>query len=200
MPDFNIRSYQSGDRDAVYDICLKTGDSGKDASHQFTDPLALGHIYAGPYMEYEPQSVFILNNGKNITGYIMGTMNSKEFYDWMYNEWFQLFRNTYSQPSGDPKKWSRTEKTINIFFTEMNKKLFEEFPAHLHIDLLPIAQGKGQGKLMMDHYIAHLDNNDIKGVHLELSIANKRAFNFYKTYGMSELERDDDSIFMGLQI
>ena len=200
MPDFNIRSYQSGDRDAVYDICLKTGDSGKDASHLFTDPLALGHIYAGPYMEYEPQSVFILNNGKNLSGYIMGTMDSKSFYDWMYNEWFQLLRNTYSQPSGDPSRWSRTEKTINIFFTEMNKKLFEEFPAHLHIDLLPIAQGKGQGKLMMDHYISHLVNNDIKGVHLELSITNKRAFNFYKRYGMSELERDDDSIFMGLHI
>ena len=200
MPDFNIRSYQSGDRDAVYDICLKTGDSGKDGSHQFTDPLALGHIYAGPYMEYEPQSVFILNNGKNLSGYIMGTMDSKAFYDWMYNEWFQLLRNTYSQPSGDPSRWSRTEKTINIFFTEMNKKLFEEFPAHLHIDLLPIAQGKGQGKLMMDHYISHLVNNDIKGVHLELSITNIRAFNFYKRYGMSELERDDDSIFMGLHI
>ena len=200
MPDFNIRSYQSGDRDAVYDICLKTGDSGKDASNQFTDPLALGHIYAGPYMEYEPQSVFILNNGKNLSGYIMGTMDSKAFYDWMYNEWFQLLRNTYTQPSGDPSRWSRTEKTINIFFTEMNKKLFEEFPAHLHIDLLPIAQGKGQGKLMMDHYISHLVNNDIKGVHLELSITNKRAFNFYKRYGMSELERDDDSIFMGLHI
>ena len=200
MPDFNIRSYQSGDRDAVYDICLKTGDSGKDAAHQFTDPLALGHIYAGPYMEYEPQSVFILNNGKNLSGYIMGTMDSKAFYDWMYNEWFQLLRNTYTQPSGDPSRWSRTEKTINIFFTEMNKKLFEEFPAHLHIDLLPIAQGKGQGKLMMDHYISHLVNNDIKGVHLELSITNKLAFNFYKRYGMSELERDDDSIFMGLHI
>ena len=200
MPDFNIRSYQSGDRDAVYDICLKTGDSGKDASNQFTDPLALGHIYAGPYMEYEPQSVFILNNGKNLSGYIMGTMDSKAFYDWMYNEWFQLLRNTYTQPSGDPSRWSRTEKTINIYFTEMNKKLFEEFPAHLHIDLLPIAQGKGQGKLMMDHYISHLVNNDIKGVHLELSITNKRAFNFYKRYGMSELERDDDSIFMGLHI
>ena len=200
MPDFNIRSYQSGDRDDVYDICLKTGDSVKDASHQFTDPLALGHIYAGPYMEYEPQSVFILNNGKNLSGYIMGTMDSKAFYDWMYNDWFQLLRNTYTLPSGVPSRWSRTEKTINIFFTEMNKKLFEEFPAHLHIDLLPIAQGKGQGKLMMDHYISHLVNNDIKGVHLELSITNKRAFNFYKRYGMSELERDDDSIFMGLHI
>ena len=45
-----------------------------------------------------------------------------------------------------------------------------------------------------------LKKNNIKGVHLELSITNKRAFNFYKRYGMSELERDDDSIFMGLHI
>ena len=200
MSEFNIRSYHPEDSDAVYNICLKTGDSGNDATHLFTDPLVLGHIYAGPYMKYEPQSVFILNDENNLCGYIMGTMNSKAFYDWMYNEWFPSVRNNYNQPSGDPSKWNRTEETINIFFLPMNKKLFKEFPAHLHIDLLPGAQGRGQGKLMMDHYISHLKDNNIKGVHLELSITNERAFNFYKKYGMDELERNEDSIFMGLYI
>ena len=93
-----------------------------------------------------------------------------------------------------------SEKTINILFQPMNNKLFTDFPAHLHIDLLPRAQGKGQGKLMMDHYILHLKKNNISGVHLELGITNERAFNFYSKYGMDELERDDDSIYMGLYI
>lgn len=59
MP-FKIRSYQSRDLNRVYDICLKTGDSGKDATKLFDDPRLLGHIYAGPYVTLEPESSFIL--------------------------------------------------------------------------------------------------------------------------------------------
>ena len=184
----------------IYNICLQTGESGKDATHLFTDSLVLGHIYAGPYMEYEPQSVFILNDENGLCGYIMGAMNSNAFYDWMYKDWFPTVRNNYNQPSGEPSKWNRTEKTVNILFQPMSKKLFKDYPAHLHIDLLPRAQGQGQGKLMMDRYISHLKKNNIKGVHLELSITNERAFNFYRKYGMDKLEQDDDSIYMGLYI
>ena len=200
MSDFNIRSYRSSDKDLVYSICLKTGESGKDATHLFNDPLVLGHIYAGPYMKYEPQSVFILNDNKGVCGYIMGTMNSNQFYNWMDKEWFPAIRTNYVQPTGDPLKWNRTEKTTSILFQPLKKKLFKDFPAHLHIDLLPRAQGKGQGKIMMDHFISHLKRNSITGVHLELGAKNDRAFNFYSKYGMAELERDDDSIFMGLYI
>ena len=200
MSDFNIRSYHSSDKDHIYNICLQTGDSGKDATKLFNDSLVLGHIYAGPYMEYEPQSVFILNDENGICGYILGTMNSNAFYDWMNRDWFPSIRKNYNQPTGETSKWSRTDKTINVLFQPMNNKLFTDFPAHLHIDLLPRGQGRGQGKLMMDHYILHLKKNNISGVHLELGITNERAFNFYSKYGMDELERDDDSIYMGLYI
>ena len=37
MSDFNIRSYRSSDKDLVYSICLKTGESGKDATFFITD-------------------------------------------------------------------------------------------------------------------------------------------------------------------
>ena len=89
---------------------------------------------------------------------------------------------------------------LNVYLGSAALAAFAATTIHLHIDLLPIAQGKGQGKLMMDHYITHLRNNHVTGVHLGLSIANNRAFNFYKKYGMHELERDEDSIFMGLHI
>ena len=46
----------------------------------------------------------------------------------------------------------------------------------------------------------NLKKNNIKGVNLELSITNERAFSFYRKYGMDELEQDDDSIYMGLYI
>ena len=47
---YQIRPYNTLDHDTVYEICLKTGNSGKGAEHLHDDPMILGHIYAGPYI------------------------------------------------------------------------------------------------------------------------------------------------------
>ena len=197
MPDFSIRSYKSADTSAVYEICLKTGNSGQDATHLFSDPLVLGHIYVGPYMEFEPQSVFILEDDQGPCGYIMGVLDSQTYYQWMHSEWLPKIRVDYKKPTGNPDIWDETEKITNLLFHPVSQRLLPAFPSHLHIDLLSRAQGKGQGKLMMDRFIDYLRYNKIPGVHLELSSSNDRAFNFYHKYGMQELDRDNESIIMG---
>jgi len=197
MADFSIRSYKSADTSAVYEICLKTGNSGQDATHLFSDPLVLGHIYVGPYMEFEPQSVFILEDDQGPCGYIMGVLDSQTYYQWMHSEWLPKIRVDYKKPTGNPDTWDETEKITNLLFHPVSQRLLPDFPTHLHIDLLSRAQGKGQGKLMMDRFIDYLRYNKIPGVHLELSSSNDRAFNFYRKYGMQELDRDNESIIMG---
>jgi ribosomal protein S18 acetylase RimI-like enzyme len=197
MSDFSIRSYKSADTSAAYEICLKTGNSGQDATHLFSDPLVLGHIYVGPYMEFEPQSVFILEDDQGPCGYIMGVLDSQTYYQWMHSEWLPKIRVDYKKPTGNPDIWDETEKITNLLFHPVSQRLLPDFPSHLHIDLLSRAQGKGQGKLMMDRFIDYLRYNKIPGVHLELSSKNDRAFNFYRKYGMQELDRDNESIIMG---
>jgi len=197
MSDFTIRSYKSADTSAVYEICLKTGNAGQDATHLFSDPLVLGHIYVGPYMEFEPRSVFILEDDQGPCGYIMGVLDSQTYYQWMHNEWLPKIRVDYKKPTGNPDTWDETEKITNLLFHSVSQRLLPDFPSHLHIDLLSRAQGKGQGKLMMDRFIDYLRYNKIPGVHLELSSSNDRAFNFYRKYGMQELDRDNESIIMG---
>ena len=200
MPDFSIRSYKSADTSAVYEICLKTGNSGQDATHLFSDPLVLGHIYVGPYMEFEPQSVFILEDDQGLCGYIMGVLDSQTYYQWMHSEWLPKIRVNYKKPTGNPDTWDETEKITDLLFHPVSQRLLPDYPAHLHIDLLSRAQGKGQGKLMMDRFIDYLRYNKIPGLHLELSSSNDRAFNFYRKYGMEELDRDKESIMMGYHL
>ena len=200
MPDFSIRSYKSADTSAVYEICLKTGNSGQDATHLFSDPLVLGHIYVGPYMEFEPQSVFILEDDQGPCGYIMGVLDSQTYYQWMHSEWLPKIRVNYKKPTGNPDTWDETEKITDLLFHPVSQRLLPDYPAHLHIDLLSRAQGKGQGKLMMDRFIDYLRYNKIPGLHLDLSSSNNRAFNFYRKYGMEELDRDKESIMMGYHL
>jgi len=200
MPDFSIRSYKSADTSAVYEICLKTGNSGQDATHLFSDPLVLGHIYVGPYMEFEPQSVFILEDDQGPCGYIMGVLDSQTYYQWMHSEWLPKMRVNYKKPTGNLDTWDETEKITDLLFHPVSQRLLPDYPAHLHIDLLLRAQGKGQGKLMMDRFIDYLRYNKIPGLHLDLSSSNNRAFNFYRKYGMEELDRDKESIIMGYHL
>jgi len=200
MPDFSIRSYKSADTSAVYEICLKTGNSGQDATHLFSDPLVLGHIYVGPYMEFEPQSVFILEDDQGPCGYIMGVLDSQTYYQWMHSEWLPKIRVNYKKPTGNPDTWDETEKITDLLFHPVSQRLLPDYPAHLHIDLLSRAQGKGQGKLMMDRFIDYLRYNKIPGLHLDLSSSNNRAFNFYRKYGMEEFDRDNESIIMGYHL
>ena len=200
MPDFSIRSYKSADTSAVYEICLKTGNSGQDATHLFSDPLVLGHIYVGPYMEFERQSVFILEDDQGPCGYIMGVLDSQTYYQWMHSEWLPKIRVNYKKPTGNPDTWDETEKITDLLFHPVSQRLLPDYPAHLHIDLLSRAQGKGQGKLLMDRFIDYLKYNKIPGLHLELSSNNDRAFNFYRKYGIEELDRDNESIIMGYHL
>ena len=200
MSDFSIRSYKSADTIAAYEICLKTGNSGQDATHLFSDPLVLGHIYVGPYMEFEPQSVFILEDDQGPCGYIMGVLDSQTYYQWMHSEWLPKIRVNYKKPMGNPDTWDETEKITDLLFHPVSQRLLPDYPAHLHIDLLSRAQGKGQGKLLMDRFIDYLKYNKIPGLHLELSSNNDRAFNFYRKYGIEELDRDNESIIMGYHL
>ena len=123
MSDFSIRSYKSADTSAAYEICLKTGNSGQDATHLFSDPLVLGHIYVGPYMEFEPQSVFILEDDQGPCGYIMGVLDSQKYYQWMHSEWLPKIRVDYKKPTGDPGNF--------IVPYIINKVVHHQFPLTL---------------------------------------------------------------------
>ena len=129
MSDFTIRSYKSADTSAVYEICLKTGNAGQDATHLFSDPLVLGHIYVGPYMEFEPRSVFILEDDQGPCGYIMGVLDSQTYYQWMHNEWLPKICVDYKKPAGDPDSWNETEKITDLLFQPESQRLFPDFPA-----------------------------------------------------------------------
>ena len=197
---FQIKNYSPEHHDSIYDICLKTGNSGKGAEHLYDDPMVLGHIYAGPYINLEPESAFMLEDEIGICGYIIGALDSALFYKKMSGVWLLNIRKNYKDPVSDPGTWSKDEELIHLIFHPEEPVLFPEYPSHLHIDLLPRVQGQGQGKHMMDHFLKYLKDQGSKGVHLGLGINNERAFHFYKKYGLVELIRNEETVFMGLSL
>jgi hypothetical protein len=67
MNQCTIRPAKSGDEKGAYHVCLKTGDNGADGEPFYReDPEALGRIYVGPYLAFEPQISLILEDDQGI--------------------------------------------------------------------------------------------------------------------------------------
>ena len=57
------------------------------------------------------------------------------------------------------------------------------YPAHLHIDLLPIAQGGGWGRKMIETLLNQMRARGVSAVHLGVGAKNQHAIGFYEHVG-----------------
>ena len=62
------------------------------------------------------------------------------------------------------------------------------YPSHLHIDLVPDAQGSGNGLRMMEALLSALRAQGSCGVFLQMHEANVRARRFYAKLGFEQLK------------
>jgi ribosomal protein S18 acetylase RimI-like enzyme len=198
---FTLRPYRPGDLLALYDVCLRTGDSGADASGLYRDPMLLGHYYAAPYATLCPEATFVLDDGERVQGYVLGVPDSHDFAARCDAEWFPILRSLYPLPAeSDTSRDARMIRAIHRGILPPDATWADQYPAHLHIDLLPIAQGGGYGRRLMQTLFATLEARGAAGVHLGVGIRNLNAQAFYLRLGFQELERAEASVTYGLRL
>jgi ribosomal protein S18 acetylase RimI-like enzyme len=182
----------------LYRICLLTGDSGQDASQLYKDPDLLGHLYAAPYAVLEPELCFMLTHLGQPCGYVLGTKNSVAFREQCEATWFPILRERYAYPlESDTSKDATLIRYIHQGYRERAR---EDYPAHLHIDLLPVGQGKGWGRKMMTTFLDKLLELNISGVELGVGKRNTKAIGFYEAMGFVRLEESERSYDYGLKL
>ena len=182
-----IRPYAPGDLDALYDICLKTGDNGADGTHLYEDPCIIGEVFAAPYARLEPQHAFVAEDERGVAGYILGTRDTRAFEARCEAEWWPALRRRYADTADVPSR-QRTRDQWDAFNIHhppaIPQAVVDAAPAHLHIDLLPRLQGQGVGKALMDRWLAQIGGR----AHLGCQAPNHRAQRFYAVYGWRRLE------------
>lgn len=199
LGDFTLRRARPEDRAAAYRVCLLTGDSGRDATHLHHDPDALGNVYVGAYLTFEPDLAFVLEDAGGVCGYTLGALDSRDFYRRYREEWLPPLREQRPAPQGDPATWTRDQQLWHLYHHPDIYLPAEEaaYSSHLHIDLLPRAQGRGIGRAMMRVLLSELTRHGSLGVHLGMAINNHRAAAFYAKLGFHELSRTADTLFLG---
>ncbi len=78
--------------------------------------------------------------------------------------------------------------------------MWDDYPAHLHIDLLPSAQGQGWGRALMDRFLAQVRSAGARGVHLGVATVNRGAAAFYTRLGFHLLRADEETQTLGLRL
>lgn len=206
MTGFRIRPGTPHDQAAAYYVCLKTGNYGADGEPFYReDPDALGRIFVGPYLAYEPELSLILEDEQGVCGYAFGAFDSKAFYERYDSEWRPGLCERFPMPEGDSTTWNRSQ-IVHSWYHQPSyycPEPYQDYPSHMHIDLLERARGTGNGRRMMEMVMAKLAAMGSPGAHLGLSVFNEGAFAFYTKLGFHELVRtgtgSDGCIYMGKQ-
>jgi ribosomal protein S18 acetylase RimI-like enzyme len=205
--DAIIRPATAGDERRAYFVCLKTGDHGQDGEPFYRDdPDALGRIFVGPYLAFERELSLILQDDQGICGYALGAVDSRSFYARYDTEWRPALCSRFPAPDGDPARWTRAQHAHRSYHHPdyFCPEPYDLYPSHLHIDLLPRAQGRGYGRRMLEQLMDNLRRRGSPGAHLGVSALNTRAYGFYQRLGFGELTRvgegTEATIYMGLSL
>jgi ribosomal protein S18 acetylase RimI-like enzyme len=197
-----IRPYRPDDVDALYRICLETGDSGQDATHLYTDPRILGEVFAAPYGHFEPELAFVVEDEDGVGGYVLGALDTRAFEERLERDWWPALRARYPDPEEIPPT-ERTPDQQVAYMMHHRRGAYSQtdgYPSHLHIDILPRLQGGGSGRRLISTLLEALRHRGSPGVHLGVGIRNENAIGFYRHVGFQELGRTDYGILFGMKL
>lgn len=198
---YRLRRALGSDHEAMCEVCLRTGDSGQDASAREDDPSLLGMIYAVPYQAHAPDFAFVVEGPTGVCGYVLGTPDSAAFYATLEAEWFPPLAARVPDPGPDETLWQGSDELRHAIHHPalLYPEALHAFPAHGHIDLLAPARGRHIGARSLRYVMAQLGAAGAGGMHLQVSPRNFGALKFYGTLGFAPLRDDSlprDILFM----
>jgi ribosomal protein S18 acetylase RimI-like enzyme len=197
-----IRPYRASDRAALYDICVRTADAGGDARGHYSNDELMGDLFAVSYAYLEPGLAFVLDDEGRAVGYIVGTADTTAFAKRYAAEWVPLLDGKYPVPPPPPRTPEQDMVSLHFHPEHMIVPALADYPAHLHIDLLPGYQRRGHGRRLMEAFLTAAAAAGARAVHLGMLTVNTPARAFYDRLGFTEIAVPDPGplTYLGLTL
>lgn len=182
-----VRPYEEKDKENVRLVCLNSDGPCKLFKRGKNFILT---TYCDYYIEKEGGNCFVAaDENDRAIGYIICTENFDEFKKCFTAEYLTRF-----------KKYEYKRRSSALRSIVPHEKYKEEYPAHLHIDVLPEYQRMGLGHKMTAVLIDHLKNKSVKGLMLTTWIKNEKGRGFYDKYGFTLLEETESCAVYGIKL
>ena len=194
-----IRDATPADAPELYRICLLTGDAGRDATALHADADLLGEVYVGPYLHMQPAVAGVASDeGGSALGYVLGTPDTMSFAAACETQWWPALRARHPLDDDGRLRLPADRSVIEALHRPPvpPPDLVAAYSAHLHIDLLPQAQGRGLGRELIDWLLSRLAGLGAQGVHLGVDPRNAAAIAFYERLGFTPWGSDPDAVTM----
>lgn len=171
----NIRPYEEKDKENVRFVCLNSDGPCRMGKRQQNFLLT---TYCDYFIEKEGDNCFVaVDENDRAIGYVLCAED--------YDNFKKVFRQEYLPRF---RKYELLFKKAAIISTLIQSKYKKDYPAHMHIDILPEYQRMGLGHKLMDALCENLKTKGVKGVCLTVWSGNKKGRNFYKKYGFTLLK------------
>ena len=149
MGESRIRPYEPADRARVRHICFVTGYIGEPVDWQWRDAESFADIFTGYYTDAEPQSALVAEIDGEVVGYLLGCVDSSRAWNPATVVGRQITRRGIAfRPGTAGFVWRAVgDVIVDAAHRRLPPSPFADsrWPAHLHIDLLRDARGRGVG-------------------------------------------------------
>jgi ribosomal protein S18 acetylase RimI-like enzyme len=191
-----IRRYEPGDRAVVRAICHATAYG--DGSHaQPIDPRLFTDLMTRYHTDFAADALWVSELRGRVVGYLAGCFDGRAQRNAML--WpivpagvamavargllfrSALWRLAAAVPYFLAAEWRAVRGAP--------RSSLDGYPAHLHINLLPEARGRGVGERLVKAFLAEAGRRGLPGVHVTVLEENRAARRFFEKLGFAPLMR-----------
>ena len=184
-----FRTVRVEDAGGIAEVCYRTGYHGEDlsGSGRFNDRRLFALLFSLYYPLCEPENGFVaVENSGAIAGYCLGTTDSRAQAGRFRRRMLPRILLRALAVS-----WWRYPESFRelVRFSGVNSMhgglddLYDRYPAHLHINLLPDCQRRGAGSELLTLFESRVRSAGAPGIHLVTSERNLKAVPFYRKHG-----------------
>lgn len=199
-----VRPFATPDTGDLYSVCLRTADAGGDATHLHSDPDLPGHVWLGAYLALAPELAWVIDDGRDrALGYVVGALDTETFEESCEQSWWPDLRARFPETAARSLTATEADQALvrRIHHPQPPpRQIVEDHPSHLHIDLLPEAQGSGLGARLIDTQCAALAEHGSNGVFVGVAATNAHALGFYRHVGFVDRIASAGAVWLGRRL
>jgi ribosomal protein S18 acetylase RimI-like enzyme len=201
VPQIEVRPYDVADRDELVGVVFEAAGEGAPSSEVWGHHASLAEVYLTPYLDLEPESVFVVTVDGRPAGYLAGCVDEASFPSEEERTSAAIRKYRLLRMPGPRRFFLRAALDTALLKLRRVPTAGEltdpRWPSHLHIDLMPEARGSGAATGLMELWFARLREVGSPGCYLQTSAENTRAVAFFERVGFRKY--GDNAVVPGMR-
>lgn len=182
-----VRPLRPSDEAALGLIAYETGFFGDSAQRYFPDAALFADLWVRPYLQGAGAACFVaVGPDDEMLGYVLGSSTPARYRRAL---WEALRRLWPRLRRPDPALRASLRHLVRLARFPGPHADERRYPAHLHLNLLTQARGRGVGGALLSAHLEALRGLGVPGVQLSTTTENRAALRLYRGFGFQEVGR-----------